>query len=266
MTDAEADEVLAGRRPDGRADLASLADAVAWLRIESQAADPPPMSPQLQDRLAMPRAGGWWPDRRRGVRAAALSLAAAATVAVGLVASGSHGVLPRPVQTVVADVGDAVGADFLRPARDPDVVGGPVRSPRPDDPTGGDGSDEAGDGGGDIVGQADAGDVDAGARYDDVTSIDPWCEWWLQEHRDGAGSGGPVPERADPADLPGAGPPPDGRLPGKGPADTERPEIGRSDGESPDPSGRDTNWAGRARGGGAGEAAEWCERPERAGR
>jgi hypothetical protein len=267
MSDAETDDVLAGLRPEGRDDLAPLADVVVWLRIESQTAAPPRMGPELGDRLARSGAGSRSSGPGR-LRTAALGLAAAATIAVGLVVSGSRGVLPGPVQTVVADVGDAVGAAFPRPQRDPDAVRGPGVIQRPDDNPAGShavGGDEVPgiEGAEEPDGVAPSGHADAGeghesARDGEDGPFDVRCQSWLDEHPSGTKRAPAARDRGGSRPWPGGGHSPDGPPPG----------LDRHDLELPDGQGRDTSGAGRSRGAGtlpSGQGGPWdepCDRPE----
>lgn len=298
ISDAEADEVFAGRRPDGRDDLASVADAMAWLRTRSQTADPPQIGPDLRERLTVPLAGGAW-RTRPGARASVLSLAAAATVLLGVMVSGSQGMLPAPVQTVVADAGDAVGVTFPRPPADPDVVSGPGgaewSTPDPDGAGRGTGDGEsAADGEGPDGTSGDDLTTDGGSGLDGEESAARWCETWSRDW-----------SREDwrPGDREGGDPRRDERERGDWDGDesdredwratdwerddwsdddragsgwrTDRssglPSAGSDRGVDPEQQGRDTNWAGRSRGGDGPDRdedswpREWCERPGAAG-
>ncbi|HEY8527031.1 MAG TPA: hypothetical protein VIL48_18815 [Acidimicrobiales bacterium] len=134
MSARETEEVLAGRQPEGRADLAALAEVAAVLHASSEVEPPPPMSDALRAQIerGVPRPQVPSSRRRlrhkpRHMRAATparsglaayrrpvASVAAAAAVLIGLVVATSGGHLPREVHSAVADVGSAIGLDLFQ--------------------------------------------------------------------------------------------------------------------------------------------------------
>jgi hypothetical protein len=141
----ELEDVLAGRQPDGRADLAPLAEVTAMLHASREVEPAPPISDSLRAQIdgGVPRqASASSAVRRRrhrprhmqaapasGSRATTyrrplVSLAAAAVLLVGLVLVTSRGHLPGDVHSAVSDMGSAIGLDLFRsddaaPADDP---------------------------------------------------------------------------------------------------------------------------------------------------
>jgi hypothetical protein len=130
----ELEDVLAGRQPDGRADLAPLAEVAAVLHASREVEPPPPISDSLRAQIdggPRPATAASAVRRRRhrprhmqvvtrsGSRAATyrrpvVSLAAAAVLLVGLVLATSQGHLPGDVHSAVADMGSAIGLDLFR--------------------------------------------------------------------------------------------------------------------------------------------------------
>jgi hypothetical protein len=130
----ELEDVLAGRQPDGRADLAPLAEVAAVLHASREVEPPPPISDSLRAQLdgGVTRPATTVGVRRRrhrprhmqavapsGSRAATyrrplVSVAAAAVLLVGLVLATSRGHLPGDVHSAVADMGSAIGLDLFR--------------------------------------------------------------------------------------------------------------------------------------------------------
>jgi hypothetical protein len=127
----EAEDVLAGRQPAGRADLAPLAEVAAVLHASREVEPAPPMSDGLRAQIdrgltvrRLPvRGRKHRPQHLRQVttprtglvayRRPLVSVAAAAAVLVGLVTATSvH--LPGNVHSAVADVGSAIGLDLFR--------------------------------------------------------------------------------------------------------------------------------------------------------
>lgn len=129
----EVEDVLAGRQPDGRADLAALAEVAAVLHASREVEPAPPMSEALRaqiDRGVLRPAAA--PTRRRRhrprhlqavaprrtglatYRRPVVSVAAAAAVLIGLVLATNGGHLPRDVHSAVADVSSAIGLDLFR--------------------------------------------------------------------------------------------------------------------------------------------------------
>jgi hypothetical protein len=129
----EVEDVLAGRQPDGRADLAPLAEVAALLHASREVEPPPPMSDDLlaeiergvhkdpspgprHSRRHKPRHLAAVPARRRAVvsaRRPVVSLGAAAALLVGLVVMSSM-FRPGGVDSAVSDVGSAIGLDVFR--------------------------------------------------------------------------------------------------------------------------------------------------------
>jgi hypothetical protein len=131
----ELEDVLAGRQPDGRVDLAPLAEVAAVLHASREVEPPPPISDGLRAQIdggvtrqaAAPSAVRRRRHRPRHMQAAtpsksraasyrrpAVSLAAAAVLLVGLVMATSRGDLPGDVHSAVADMGSAIGLDMFR--------------------------------------------------------------------------------------------------------------------------------------------------------
>jgi hypothetical protein len=131
----ELEDVLAGRQPGGRADLAPLAEVAAVLHASREVEPPPPISDSLRAQIdggvtrqaattsavrprrhrprhmqAAPPSDGRAASYRRPV----VSLAAAAVLLVGLVLATSREHLPGDVHSAVADMGDAIGLDMFR--------------------------------------------------------------------------------------------------------------------------------------------------------
>jgi hypothetical protein len=141
----ELEDVLAGRQPDGRADLAPLAEVTAMLHASREVEPAPPISDSLRAQIdggvtrqaAANSAVRRRRHRPRHMQAATpsdspaatyrrplVSLAAAAVLLVGLVLVTSRGHLPGDVHSAVADMGSAIGLDLFRsddaaPAEDP---------------------------------------------------------------------------------------------------------------------------------------------------
>jgi len=122
ITDAEAEQLLAGTTPGGRPELAALAASVAAVRVVSTAAAPQP-SDALAARLESPVPAGAVADAQpaRGIKkmvatiaglgVAAKVAAASGVLALGLVgvgAAGAAGALPAPAQQVFDDVIETV--------------------------------------------------------------------------------------------------------------------------------------------------------------
>lgn len=122
ITDAEAEQLLAGTTPEGRPELAALAASVAAVRVVSTAAAPQP-SAALAARLESPVPAGAVADAQpaRGIKkmvatiaglgVAAKVAAASGVLALGLVgvgAAGAAGALPAPAQQVFDDVIETV--------------------------------------------------------------------------------------------------------------------------------------------------------------
>ncbi|MFP3902499.1 MAG: hypothetical protein ACLFXM_16710 [Acidimicrobiia bacterium] len=300
ISDAEADEVLAGRRPEGRDDLGRVADAMAWLRIQSQTADPPQIRPELRERLTVPLAGGVW-RTRRAARASVLSLAAAATIVLGLLVSGSQGMLPTPVQTIVADAGDAVGLAFPRPPADPDVLSGPGgaewSTPDPDAGRGtGDGESAADEGAsGDTSGDELTAAEDPGLGEGAAGRVcEKWSRDWSRDDRSGDWDRSDWDRSdwrddesdrdGDRGDWPDTDRDRDDWEPDEGSSDgragsawrtgrsSDGPSAAFDRGVDPEQLGRDANWAGRSRGGDGVSGPDgdswprlWCEQAGAAG-
>lgn len=130
----EVEDLLAGRQPDGRADLAPLAEVAAVLHASREVEPPPPMSDDLLAEIergghsSEPAAGPRHARRHRprhlasvptGRRLAAtplrrpvVSLGAAAALLIGLVVVTSV-IRPGGVDSV-SDVGSAIGLDVFR--------------------------------------------------------------------------------------------------------------------------------------------------------
>jgi hypothetical protein len=128
----EVEEVLAGRQPPGRADLAPLAEIVAVLHASSEVEPAPPMSADLVEQIEVgnrralmrrgrrhrPRhlaAAPGAPATGSGYRRAALSLSAAAVLLVGLVLATSRGGLPKDVDAALSDMGSTIGLELAHP-------------------------------------------------------------------------------------------------------------------------------------------------------
>lgn len=122
ITDAEAEQLLAGTTPAGRPELAMLAASIAEVRAVSTAAAPQ-LSAALAARLESPVPAGAVADAQpaRGIRKMVASIAglgvaakvaaASGVLALGLVgvgAAGAAGALPAPVQEVFDDVIETV--------------------------------------------------------------------------------------------------------------------------------------------------------------
>jgi hypothetical protein len=118
ITDAEAEQLLAGTTPEGRPELAALAASIADVRAVSTAAAPQ-LSAALAARLESPVPAGAVADAQpaRGIRKMVASIAglgvaakvaaASGVLALGLVgvgAAGAAGALPAPAQEVFDDV------------------------------------------------------------------------------------------------------------------------------------------------------------------
>jgi hypothetical protein len=134
----EAEDVLAGRQPDGRADLAALAEVAAVLHASREVEPPPPISDSLRAQIdggvpnqAETSAVSTVRRRRRhrprhmqavepstsslaAYRRPVVSVAAAAVLLVGLVLATSRGNLPGDVHSAVSDMGSAIGLDLFR--------------------------------------------------------------------------------------------------------------------------------------------------------
>lgn len=122
ITDAEAEQLLAGTTPAGRPEFATLAASIADARVVSTAAAPQP-SAALAARLESPVPAGAVADAQpaRGIKkmvatiaglgVAAKVAAASGVLALGLVgvgAAGAAGALPAPAQQVFDDVIETV--------------------------------------------------------------------------------------------------------------------------------------------------------------
>jgi hypothetical protein len=128
----EAEDVLAGRQPDGRADLAPVAEVAAVLHASREVEPPPPISDSLRAQIdgGVPRQATAVRRRRHrprhmqavpspptvlaSYRRPVASVAAAAAVLIGLVVATSGGHLPDNVHSAVADMGSAIGLDVFR--------------------------------------------------------------------------------------------------------------------------------------------------------
>ena len=114
LTDHELDELLAGRTPEGRGELAPLADVAIAVRERTAGEPAPVMAYSLRQAVArgsmpLPR-----PRRLMPVAVAAFALA-------GVSLAGAANALPAPVQNMVAEAGDLVGVDIPH-STDDDVV------------------------------------------------------------------------------------------------------------------------------------------------